>query len=349
MTNLTGLPDAFAQENIENPLKMPVKFLIIRFSSIGDIVLTTPVIRCLKKQVEGAEIHFLTKKQFVPVIKANPYIDNIIVFENIRATIKILRQSGFHYILDLHNNLRSAIIKSRLQGISFSFRKLNIEKWLLVNFGKDILPGEHVVDRYLETLKLFDVTNDERGLDYFIPPGDKLDIAKLPQPFCNGYVVFTVGANHFTKCLPADKIISICKEMNLPVILAGGKEDEDRGRMISGECGKLVMNTCGKYNINQSASLVRQAKVVISHDTGLMHIAAAFKKKIISIWGNTIPRFGMYPYQSHPDSVIFEVEGLKCRPCSKIGYHKCPEKHFRCMQDQNTGEIAGYAVRLYSD
>lgn len=347
MVNQTGTPGIITGKDIDNPIQMPVKFLIIRFSSIGDIVLTTPVIRCLKQQVGGAEIHFLTKKQFVPVIKANPYIDTIHVLEGIRATILSLRQKEFHYILDLHNNLRSAIIKSRLPGIPFSFRKLNIEKWLLVNFGKDILPQEHIVDRYLETLKLFDVTNDDRGLDYFIPPGDELNIAELPEPFCHGYVIFTIGSNHATKCLPADKITGICKEMRLPVILAGGKDDTETGEMIADACGKLVMNACGKYNINQSASLVRQANVVISHDTGLMHIAAAFKKKIISVWGNTIPGFGMYPYMTHPDSVIFEVNGLKCRPCSKLGYQKCPKKHFSCMQHQNAGEIAGYACKLY--
>ncbi len=327
-------------------INKPVKFLIIRLSSIGDIVLTTPAIRCLKQQMESAEVHFLTKPAFVPVLIANPYIDRIHEMGDLKSTLRSLKNEDFHYIIDLHHNLRTALIKARLPVIPFSFHKLNIEKWFLVNLGINRLPDVHIVDRYLETLRLFDVKNDDLGLDYFIPPENELDISLLPDTFHKGYILFAIGANHATKRLPAEKIIAICQEMNLPVILAGGKEDADTAEIISDECGKMVWNACGKYNINQSASLVRQADLVITHDTGLMHIAAAFKKRIISVWGNTIPEFGMSPYMPHPDSAMFEVDGLKCRPCSKLGYKRCPKKHFRCMNDQKTSDIAGYAARL---
>ncbi len=327
---------------------MPVKFLIVRFSSIGDIVLTTPVIRCLKQQLEGAEVHFLTKKKYTPVIKANPHIDQIHEFESFVKTKRRLKQLGLHYIIDLHNNLRSALVKSLLPAIPFSFKKLNIEKWLLVNFGKDRLPAVHIVDRYIDTLKLFDVVNDNKGLDHFIPTQDEINIKDLAPPFHNGYLVFAIGANHATKRLPPEKIADICRKIKLPVILAGGKDDAAAAEVISKGCGNLVMNACGKYNINQSASVIRQARMVLSHDTGLMHIAAAFKKKIISIWGNTIPRFGMSPYMAHPGSVVFEIEGLNCRPCSKLGFSKCPKKHFRCMEDQDSNKIAAYAREMYT-
>jgi ADP-heptose:LPS heptosyltransferase len=107
------------------------------------------------------------------------------------------------------------------------------------------------------------------------------------------------------------------------------------------------MNAVGKYNINQSASLIRQSKLVITHDTGLMHIAAAFKKKILSVWGHTIPEFGMYPYLPDPDSRIFETRGLKCRPCTKIGKAECPKGHFRCINDIDNDAIASAANELY--
>ncbi len=344
MANNTLKPE----KHIENPLQMPVKFLVIRFSSIGDIVLTSPVIRCLKQQVDGAEISFLTKEQFVPMLRANPYIDRIYVYEGPVKTGRKLRKEEFHYVVDLHNNQRSAWIKSRLAAIPFSFKKLNFKKWLFVNFKKNVMPDLHIVDRYIETLRLFDVSNDGKGLDYFIPPEDEVSISELPQPFHNGYILFAIGGLHSTKRLPAAKICEICSELNLPVILAGDGHDALTGETAAANCGKLVLNACGKYSINQSASLIRQADVVISHDSGLMHIAAAFKKKIISIWGNTVPGFGMYPYEPHPKSAIFEVGGLKCRPCSKLGFRKCPKKHFRCMNDQNTGEIARYVRKLYT-
>ena len=111
--------------------------------------------------------------------------------------------------------------------------------------------------------------------------------------------------------------------------------------------GKPILNACGAYSIHQSASLVEQSRALITHDTGLMHIGAAFGKKIITIWGNTVPEFGMYPYRADPESVNFEVEGLKCRPCSKIGHQKCPKKHFKCMLQQDLDGIAATALRLF--
>jgi ADP-heptose:LPS heptosyltransferase len=327
--------------------ELQVKFLVIRLSSIGDIVLTTPVVRCLKNQVPNAEVHFLTKRQFLPVLKANPHLDAIHEYRGTSETLRLIKNNGFHYIIDLHNNLRTALIKTRSSVIAFSFKKLNIQKWLLVNLKKDILPDVHIVERYLDTLKLFDVINDNGGLDYFIPPEDEVEIRDLPELYRNGYILFAIGANHFTKRLTTEKIIEVCKQINLPVILAGGTEDAARGNLIAESGGKHILNVCGSYNINQSASLVRQARVVISHDTGLMHIAAAYKKRIISLWGNTIPRFGMSPYMPDGESAVFEVSGLKCRPCSKIGYRKCPRGHFKCMKEQDEKEIAGYARRLF--
>lgn len=326
-----------------------VKFLIIRFSSIGDIVLTTPVIRCLKSQVEGAEVHFITKKAFASVLANNPYIDKLhILEESLNKTIRKLKEEQYDYIIDLHHNLRTLIIKNKLHILDFSFNKLNIEKWLMVNFKINKLPSVHIVDRYFETVKMFDVTNDQKGLDYFISPNDDIDIKLLPEPFQNGYVGLVIGAKHQTKKLPADKIISLINYMKLPVIILGGKEDIQEAEIIEKGTNGLTYNACGKYNLGQSASLVKNAKIIIAHDTGLMHIAAAFKKIIISVWGNTIPEFGMYPYLPDSKSVIFEVKGLKCRPCSKIGYMKCPKKHFRCMTEQNEIEIASYTKQIWN-
>jgi ADP-heptose:LPS heptosyltransferase len=324
-----------------------VKFLIIRFSSIGDIVLTTPVIRCLKTQVEGAEVHFATKKQFGQLVKNNPYIDKIHLLDHsLNDLINKLKEEKFDYIIDLHHNLRTLIIKNRLRVISFSFNKLNFQKWLMVAFKINRLPKKHIVDRYLATAELFDVYNDNAGLDYYIPVDNEVSIHVLPENFQNGFIAFVIGAKHATKRLTDEKIIALCKKINYPIVLLGGKEDIPSGLKIADACGTGVFNSCGIFNIDQSASLLKQANLVITHDTGLMHIAAAFKKKIISIWGNTIPEFGMYPYQPDDASQIFEVQGLKCRPCSKIGYDQCPKKHFRCINDMNEDQIVNSIARL---
>ena len=305
-----------------------LKILVVRFSSIGDIVLTTPVVRMLKKQL-NAQVHYLTKSSYVSLLKNNPYIDSVYQIQNsITEVIPDLKKEKYDHVIDLHSNLRTQILKFRLGMPAKSFNKLNMEKFMLTNFKLDNMPKIHIVDRYLETVKHLGVKNDNQGLDFFLSANDKLDISIFPK----NYIVFVIGGQHATKILPNEKIISIIKKVNKPVLLIGGPEDAHKGEEIAKACDKVV-NTCGKYSILQSASLVQQATMVITHDTGMMHIAAAFNKKIYSVWGNTVPEFGMYPYLESEQSKRIEVKGLNCRPCSKIGYDKCPKGHFKCMQE----------------
>lgn len=309
------------------------KFLILRFSSIGDIVLTTPVIRCLKQQYPDAEVHYVTKKSYQSLLVNNPYIDKVLVLEkNLNDLVKQLKSERYDYVIDLHNNLRTTILKLRLGVKSFSFDKLNFQKWILVKFNKDIMPNVHIVDRYMKTIESLGVKNDNRGLDYFIPEKDEMPLDWLPENFQKGYAVYAIGGQHETKKLPFHKMIELCKTIQLPLVLIGGKEDTFISEKLSviSEISP-IFDTCGKCNLNQSASIIQNASIVYTHDTGMMHVAAALKKKVISIWGNTVPAFGMYPYQT--DFEVIENKGLPCRPCSKIGYEKCPLGHFKCMNE----------------
>ncbi|MGE0636734.1 MAG: glycosyltransferase family 9 protein [Bacteroidia bacterium] len=314
-----------------------MKVLILRFSSIGDIVLTSPVVRCLKQQLKSSEIHFLTKKPFVSIIEKNPNIDKIFSFEkDVNEVLPELKKENYDWVIDLHHNLRSMQVKHALGKSSKSFNKLNIEKWLLVNLKINRLPKKHIVDRYFETVTHLGVKNDQKGLDFFIDAKNEVDISSLPREFHNGFIAFVIGAKHTTKKLPVEKIISICKKLNHPVILIGGKEDVEVGKEIEARVKNQesrILTTCGNFNLQQSASLIKQAEHVITHDTGMMHIAAAFQKNIISVWGNTVPEFGMYPYMPGKESQIVEVKDLSCRPCSKIGFEKCPKGHFKCMNE----------------
>ncbi len=318
-----------------------VRFLIVRFSSIGDIVLTTPVIRGLKQQVEGAEVHFVTKKVYYDVIKHNPYIDKIHLFDREFTTlIEDLRNEYFDYVIDLHHNLRTYRLKNKLGAMAFSFDKINWPKFVIVNFNKNILPKVHIVDRYMDTVKVFDVNDDKHGLDYFISDEDKIDLSKYGLK-ANDYTALVIGATHTTKRLPNEKLISIIKQIKGSIVLLGGKTDSENAKAICTEINsERVIDTCGLLKLNESAYIVQQARVVVSHDTGLMHIAAAYKKKIVSVWGNTIPEFGMYPYFADEASAIIEVKDLKCRPCTKIGFSGCPKKHFKCMNNIDEAKIA---------
>jgi len=325
------------------------KILLIRFSSIGDIVLTTPVIRAIKQQT-SYELHVLTKNQYANIYQANPNVDKVYSFKkSISECLKDLKDEKFYAVVDLQKNMRSHNVKKQLKIRNSSFLKLNIEKWLLVNLKINKLPDLHIVDRYFEAVKFLSVTNDGLGLEYYIPQNDEVNPEDIDNGLKFGYIGFVIGGQHNTKILPSEKAAEIISKLKKPVVLLGGPDDKQRGNEIVRLSPNLkVINTCGDFNINQSASLVKNADVIITNDTGLMHIAAAFSKAIVSIWGNTVPDFGMYPYMPQHKSNYFiaEVANLSCRPCSKIGYKKCPKNHFKCMINQDIDAIVD-AVNSY--
>lgn len=308
-----------------------MKILVIRLSSIGDIVLTSPVVRILKKQL-NAEVHFLTKTNFSSWLSHNPYIDVIHHYEEGNNPLK---KEEFDLIIDLHHNLRTLKVKRALKVPSKSVNKLNIRKFLLTTFKWNLMPPIHMVDRNVATIEHLGVKNDMQGLDFFIS-----DTETLPKEFQmkRPFVAIVIGGQHATKILPTFKLIELCEQLNRPFILVGGPEDRDRGDEII-KATSQGLNACGKLSLTQSALLVKGADFVVSHDTGMMHISAALKKKIYSVWGNTAPAFGMVPYLPDPESVMIENKNLGCRPCSKIGYAKCPRGHFKCMKEIDLSPI----------
>lgn len=239
-----------------------VKFLIVRFSSIGDIILTTPVVRHLKQQVEDAEIHYLTKSAYLPLLEANPYIDRIHPFDgDIKSCIDLLKNEGIDYVIDLHHNVRSARIKYGVKRIDFTVRKLNWKKWLFVTFKKDRMPDRHMVDRNLDTIKSFIEEWDDKGLDYFIPEKDEVDIHSLPEVFRKGYMGLSIGGQHETKKLPVESLVKLCQKLEYPLVILGGPEDRETGEtLVYSLPGKDIFNGCGHYSIHQSAYLSDRQK-----------------------------------------------------------------------------------------
>jgi ADP-heptose:LPS heptosyltransferase len=280
-------------------------------------------------------------------VEHNPYIDKLHVLSHSwELLMHELIDEDFDYIIDLHHNVRTWGIKNGLQKRSFSFYKLNIQKYLYTALKINILPQVHIVDRYMRTLKSFGVKNDGAGLDYFIAPHEEIKREDIPLSHRAGYIGCVIGGAHGTKKWPVHKWKEFCAAIDHPVILLGGKEDVAAANEISSVDPVKIYNACGKFSINESADIVRKSKLVVTNDTGLMHIAAAFRKPVISLWGNTVPSFGMYPYYGNRATVpnrgtdrssnelfdILQVNKLWCRPCSKIGYKKCPLGHFKCME-----------------
>jgi heptosyltransferase-2 len=322
------------------------KILIVRFSSIGDIVITSAVVRCLRLKYPNAQIHYLTKASFTCLVKQNPYIDKIQKLDNsLIAVASSLRKEKYDLVVDLHKNLRTKILLLMLGVQSVDYDKLNLQKWLTVKTGKNFLPDNHIVKRYFDGLKKFNVKYDDQGLDFFYSPESKDFVEDILQKegINSDFLCVTMGAKFATKALPVEKLKSILTNIDSDIVLIGG--NEDRAKAIELKTllpEKNIFNACGRFTIEQSAVIVDKSSVVLANDTGFMHIAAAFKKPLISVWGSTVPKLGLYPFYPKHKQYLFEieeVEGLKCRPCSKLGFDKCPKGHFKCMNLLNEKRI----------
>ena len=320
-----------------------MKILIIRFSSIGDIVLTTPVLRAMKEQLPDVEIHYLTKKKFASLLVNNPRIDRLITIDkSINEVMLVLKNEEYDLVVDLHKNVRTLALKTKLKRPSKSFEKLNFQKWLLVNTKKNHMPDIHIVERYMNTVESLGIKSDGEPCEFYISSENEVNAKEKLNLSSSNFLGVAIGAQFATKCLPIEKTVEILREISGPMVLLGGSEDEAKGNEIVAQLSdKEIINTCGKFNLQQSASIVRQASVLLTHDTGLMHIATCFKVPIVSVWGNTVPNLGMYPYYPENPELfsIHEVKNLSCRPCSKIGFQACPKKHFKCMLEQDLGGI----------
>lgn len=314
------------------------KILFIRFSSIGDIVLTTPLLRALKAQKPDVEIHYITKKAYAPVLENNPHIAKLFLLEDkLSKILPLLKKEKYDYIIDLHKNLRSLRIKSYLKKPYSSFDKLNRQKWLLVRFHKDKMPHTHIVDRYFKALEKKGVKNDGKGLEYYSGLENQDIIPGLEESIKEKFAAIVIGGTYFTKQIPEEKLDELIIQIKMPVLLIGGPKDQELADKLAEKHPQKVFVAAGKTSLNESAEIIRRSQFVVTSDTGLMHIAAAYQKKIYSIWGNTVPEFGMYPYmpEKPQNSIIMEVKNLSCRPCSKLGYNNCPKKHFDCMMKQD--------------
>jgi len=318
----------------------PKKIAVLRFSSIGDIVLISPIIRALNAY-SGYNVHFITKSVFANVNLHNKYVSKQHLFDkDPREILPQLKAESFDFVVDLHKNLRSRRLVRALDVNSSTFPKLNIEKWLLVNFKINRLPDIHIVDRYFMAVEQLNALNDGAGLDMFIDSTNHIHLSDY-ELAPNSYTAIVLGAAHFTKRIPISLLEKILSQLKGNVALIGGPSEKLAGEKLRRINPKKIHNFCGVTNLQQSASLIAQSYQVLTADTGMMHIAAAFQKKIVVLWGNTVPAFGMYPYYGNQPnkSHSFEVKNLSCRPCSKIGFDSCPRSHFDCMHKLDVAAI----------
>lgn len=313
-----------------------MKILVIRFSAIGDILLTFPIVESLVNKYPSAEIHFLTKPSNKPVLELlSSKVQPRFLQKSLGQTAKQLRGERYDLVIDLHNNLRTFLLQLLMTKWSWSrFRKLNFKKWLHTTFKWNTLPKVHVVDRYAQAASVK-------------PTAVNLVVnnTNLVESLPLNYVAWVLGATFSTKQYPLSKLIETIEFLDIPIVLLGGEKEMSMASSLQAHFPSLI-SFVGKTSLSEAALVLSKAKVVVTNDTGLMHLAAFYAKPMVCIWGNTVPAFGMYPYQSAP---VFhaQVSDLSCRPCSKIGHNTCPKGHFHCMLKHDSLQLSAQITALF--
>ena len=317
------------------------KILVIRLSSIGDIILTTPLLRSMTVAWPDARIDYCTKASFASLLAANPRISTI-------YSTGHPPEEAYDLVIDLQNNIRSqAIVRNLQAGAVARYRKANWKKWLLVQCKINLCTAsQSVAERYLDAVKGFGISADLQGCELYPSPDEKA----YARTFLEGgqkTLAICFGAKHLTKRYPPPHFASILslvlKEKPLQVLLLGGQEDAPQAseiiKNLPDEYRSMVLNLAGSCSLMQTAALLERSDAVLCNDTGLMHMASAFGPKLFVLFGSSSAAFGFLPYHAPYD--LFEVGGLRCRPCSHIGRDRCPKGHFRCMNDLSQTLIAG--------
>ncbi len=319
-----------------------MKILIIRFSSIGDIVLTTPLIRIIRKTWPGAQIDFVIKKRFAPLIQYNPYLTKVYTYDpsdadsTLMAIGRRIRVEQYDIIADMHRNIRSKrLLLFSKAGTIVKFKKYIIPRLLLVHFKMDVYP--QIVPVYLRYLNALNLKDDGLGLEIFIPDEMHRQVGANVADFPADYekiIAIAPGASYATKRWPADRFRALVellsKNNSFHFVLVGDQSDRTVCNKISAGLSN-VTNAAGRLELLETAALLSRCDMLITNDTGLMHIATALKKPIVAIFGSTTEELGFFPDCSH--AVVIENKTLKCRPCSHVGRNRCPHGHFRCMLD----------------
>jgi len=338
-------------------MRAPEKILVIRLSSVGDIILTSPLLRVLRAKFPGARIDYLVKSEYAELVKFNPHVSNVIQLasgtQGELAKLKTdIHNAEYDCILDLHNSLRSRWLRTfsgaRIVRVvnKRAVRRLALVKWKK-NFFRTIVP---VADRYLETAASLGVENDGEGLEIHVPEEIRLltesKLSRISSGPAAAVVGLVPGARHFTKRWPQERFVEIgvqiAKMRSAKLLLFGSKEEElvcsDIAQLINSASGSgAAINLAGKLSLLETAVAFDTCSVVVTNDTGLMHLAAARKRKVVAIFGSTVKEFGFFPYGT--ENIVLENTGLACRPCTHIGRATCPLGHFNCMNQISAEEV----------
>jgi len=312
-----------------NELSKSKRILIIRLSSLGDILLSTPLIRAIKSRFPQIEIDFVLREQYTDTLKLNPHLNKIFLYKKNNVLNKNIfdeiAANNYDLIIDLQNNLRSRKITSIAKSKVVRFDKRTFDKFLLVNFKINKLNNAPQIPvRYAQTID--DLNLDNKGIDLFTDKtANQLIIGK------ENLIGLCPGARHFTKRYPKEYFIQLANQLyqhGHEVVLFGGKIDKQLCNEIKNEI-PFVIDLSNDDDLLQTATDMKICSTIVCNDSGLMHVASSTGTFVVALFGSTIKEFGFTPYNCNHS--IFENNLLTCRPCSHIGRSSCPKKHFNCL------------------
>jgi heptosyltransferase-2 len=312
---------------------------------MGDILLTTPFIRQVRKRFPRAEIDFVVKEQFIELIGYNPNLDDIFQLtspankKSLDRLFVRLNEQKYDILFDLHNNLRSKYIKRRLKIKDvYSIRKDKFKQQLLVHTKINLYRKYNSIPfRYLQTAKDTGVEDDTKGLEIFWQNQHQESMQKKTRNkglnIGQFFLCLAPGAGFYTKRWPLEHYSLLAEKIQTqfryPIAIIGGEEDREYGSILARH--ENCYNFCGDLSLLETAVLLSQAGALVSNDSGLMHLATATGTPVLALFGSTVKEWGFFPFRGR--SVVLERHDLPCRPCSHIGRHKCPRGHFKCMRD----------------
>jgi len=335
-----------------------MRILVFRLSAIGDIILTSALIRCLKKQIPDCTIDFVVKRQFEQLVSSNPHISTIYTvdsnegFSGLRSLAKNLQTKKYDVFLDIHKNFRSQFVrrKSNPQKI-FTYKKHVIKRALLINFHVDLYnPPVPVYKRFILSAEALGIKDDGEKTEFYIDhlAQEKIDgllATKGAEPLT--YITLCPGASFWNKQWPIENLsllaTKIIQQTDKNVVLIGGPKEKELSAQIASANPKVIDLT-GKLNLQESAAVLKNTLCTVANDTGMLHLSEALKRPVVGIYGPTARQLGYFPLLE--ESQIVEVEDLACRPCTKMGMNNCPKKHFKCMRDINPEHVFN-AIKKY--
>ncbi|MBI4429778.1 MAG: lipopolysaccharide heptosyltransferase II [Ignavibacteriales bacterium] len=342
------------------------KTLVIRFSSVGDIVLSTPLLRVLRKRFPQGQIDYVTKKEYAELVRSNHNLnltyelDASGGFQELRRLKRRIMEEKYDLVVDIHNSIRSRYLRSFLGTQTAVVDKRELERHLLVKFKRNLYKEVvSVADRYIECVEEFGVEKDGEGLELYIPDevlfGVSGKIAKLALSRFEKVIGLCPASRHFTKRWPEDRFaelgIRFARNIGAKILIFGARDDaalcSGITMQINDHAGEeRATDFSGQFSLLETAAAMQFCDVVVTNDTGLMHMAAAMHKKVVAIFGSTVREFGFFP--AGTENAVLEKKGLYCRPCSHIGRPSCPEVHFRCMKDISVDEVFMASCSLLS-